>query len=242
MNLTTLTQLTNLEFAEFGKNWYQTYTAAGLKVEIKTSKKNLTVIVGYNLASDDLPAMYQMLDEPWELTKTFIRAKNVQPGEVTAFIAEADQVMADNAFAVKGSRRKRQTADDGYFEGAAKVIKAAVDAGFWHILDRGALGFDAHDKLITIGKSAAVTTNPSAPQWREHIVPCMMIIEEAVRLFEEGEAIATVAQMLKTNLAIVVITAEEAKRLDAVYQTTMPEGWEFGDSVTARLDVMGIAY
>jgi hypothetical protein len=44
--------------------------------------------------------------------------------------------------------------------------------------------------------------------------------------------------MIKTNLAIVLITNEEATKLDYELdmQTNMPEGWNFGDSVFARLN------
>ena len=104
------------------------------------------------------------------------------------------------------------------------------------------MGFDAHDGLITIGSSKAVLDNPESPQWREHLVPCVMIKDRAVELFQNGASVTEVAQMLKENLAIVIITQEEAKTVDVVYQTTMPTGWQWGDSVFSRLDVVGIVY
>ena len=102
--------------------------------------------------------------------------------------------------------------------------------------------FDDHDDIITIGKDKAVLANPEAPQWREHVVPCTLIKEEAIRMAQTGASIPQIAQMLKENLAIIIITAEEAKALDAVYQTTMPAGWNFGDNIFARLDAMNIEY
>jgi hypothetical protein len=43
--------------------------------------------------------------------------------------------------------------------------------------------------------------------------------------------------MIKNNLAIVLITNEEAELLDNELdmQTSMPENWKFGDNVFARL-------
>ena len=54
---------------------------------------------------------------------------------------------------------------------------------------------------------------------------------------QEGKSITEVAQMIKNNLAIVLITNEEAELLDGELdmQTSMPDGWKFGDDVFARL-------
>jgi hypothetical protein len=137
----------------------------------------------------------------------------------------------------------KKTADEGYFEVTAKTIEFAVKVGNWDYLkSREALGYDSHDSLITLGYSKAAEANPVAPRWREHVVPCVLITERAVQMVESGASYVEVAQMLKENLAVVVITQEEAKILDSKYKVVMPAGWEFGDSVFARLDSVGIAY
>ena len=137
----------------------------------------------------------------------------------------------------------KKTADEGYFEITAKMIENAVNLGAWDYLkSREALGYDSHDALITVGKSVAALQNPEAATWREHIVPCVLITEKAVSMVQSGCSSTEVAQMLKENLAIVVITQEEAKLLDSVYKTTMPAQWQWGDSVFARLDAVGIVY
>jgi hypothetical protein len=58
----------------------------------------------------------------------------------------------------------------------------------------------------------------------------------------EKRSVTEVAQMIKNNLAIVLITNEEAELLDNELdmQTSMPEGWQFGDSVFARLETAQI--
>ena len=69
-----------------------------------------------------------------------------------------------------------------------------------------------------------------------------MVFNQAVTMTMEKRSVTEVAQMIKNNLAIVLITNEEAELLDNELdmQTTMPEGWNFGDSVFARLELAKI--
>lgn len=162
-----------------------------------------------------------------------------------AVLTDLSNEVIDWAFKNQGilPSQGRKTADEGYFEITAKMIESAVNLGAWDYLkSREALGYDSHDALITVGSSTAVLAKPSAPQWREHIVPCVLVTERAIEMVQSGCSSTEVAQMLKENLAIVVITQAEAKRVDAVYKTTMPAGWQWGDSVFARLDAVGVAY
>jgi hypothetical protein len=89
--------------------------------------------------------------------------------------------------------------------------------------------------LITIGESVKRTKENT---YREHIVPCIMIFNQAVTMTMDNRPVTEIAQMIKNNLAIVLITNEEAQLLDNELdlQTSMPEGWTFGDNVFARLD------
>jgi len=141
---------------------------------------------------------------------------------------------------------KLKTSDEGYFEGTATVLKVAAELQQWSFFDRDKCGFDDHDELITVGKSkafeAAKALDPDYSGWREHIIPCTLIRDEFIQMVEAGATVAELAQMLKTNLAIVMITPEEAALIDSTYKTTMPDGWNFGDSVFARLDAMGVDY
>ena len=93
---------------------------------------------------------------------------------------------------------------------------------------------DSIDHLITIGESVNRTKEDS---YREHIVPCIMVFNQAVTMTMEKRPVTEVAQMIKSNLAIVLITNKEADRLDNELdlQTSMPEGWKFGDDIFARL-------
>jgi hypothetical protein len=69
-----------------------------------------------------------------------------------------------------------------------------------------------------------------------------MIYNQAVTMTMEKCPVTEIAQMIKNNLAIVLITNEEAVKLDNELdmQTSMPEGWKFGDDIFARLKVASI--
>jgi hypothetical protein len=130
----------------------------------------------------------------------------------------------------------REVSERNIFEKIAKRFKYFIDNedGFGLENARALLEGDSIDHLITIGESVNRTKENS---YREHIVPCIMIFNQAVTMTLEKKSVTEVAQMVKNNLAIVLITNEEAELLDNELdmQTTMPEGWKFGDDVFARL-------
>ena len=213
----------------------------GLKFEIeclRTANKKWRFIVAYN-SDEAAETLKENFD--WILEEKAAKARFDTVDELRQAAQIVKDFIIDNELQASRRAKVRRTNEDGYFETTAKGIKALVDLEAWDLLD-GRIGFDFHDKLIKVGESKAVQADPTAPQWREHIVPCTMIKEEAIRMAQANEPTAHIAQMLKENLAIVIITAEEAKKLDAVYQTTMPDGWNFGDSKFARLDAISIAY
>lgn len=79
--------------------------------------------------------------------------------------------------------------------------------------------------------------------YREHVVPCATLREGSKAMYERGATIEDVASTLDKYLRIVLITNEEAHRLDVELglKTTMPKGWDFGDGdALARLIVAGI--
>lgn len=135
----------------------------------------------------------------------------------------------------------REVSERNIFEKIAKRFKYFIESedGFGLENTRALLEGDSIDHLITIGESVNRTKENT---YREHIVPCIMIYNEAITMTMDKRPVAEVAQMIKNNLAIVLITNEEADKLDNELdmQTTMPENWKFGDSVFARLDVAKI--
>lgn len=135
----------------------------------------------------------------------------------------------------------REVSERNIFEKIAKRFRFLIDNedGFGLENARSLLESDSIDHLITIGESVNRTKDNT---YREHIVPCILIYNQAVTMTMEKRPVTEIAQMIKKNLAIVLITNEEADKLDNELdmQTSMPEGWQFGDDVFARLKVAGI--
>jgi len=135
----------------------------------------------------------------------------------------------------------REVSERDIFKKIANRFRYFIDNedGFGLENARSLLEGDSIDHFITIGESVKRTKENT---YREHIVPCIMIFNQAVTMTIEKRSVTEVAQMIKNNLAIVLITNEEAELLDNELdmQTSMPEGWKFGDSVFARLDTAGI--
>jgi len=135
----------------------------------------------------------------------------------------------------------REVSERNIFEKIAKRFRYFIDNedGFGLENARSLLEGDSIDHLITIGESVKRSKENT---YREHIVPCIMVFNQAVTMTMEKRSITEVAQMIKNNLAIVLITNEEAELLDNELdmQTSMPEGWNFGDSVFARLTLAQI--
>jgi hypothetical protein len=135
----------------------------------------------------------------------------------------------------------REVSERNIFEKIAKRFKYFIDSedGFGLENTRALLEGDSIDHLITIGESVNRTKENT---YREHIVPCILIYNQAVTMTMEKYSVTEIAQMIKNNLAIVLITNEEAELLDNELdlQTSMPENWKFGDDIFARLSVAQI--
>lgn len=136
----------------------------------------------------------------------------------------------------RSSRRRYSGINrDGLFVNIATVIKSASDTQMYDMITRKV--FDAVDDIVQWNDPL------EEDSWREHVVPCTMIIEEAFRMYDEDFASVTdVAMMIQQNLFILHITKDQAHYLDYTLglKTTMPDGWEFGDNPKARLIAAGI--
>ena len=139
----------------------------------------------------------------------------------------------------RGSAKKvfgREVAETNIFEKIAKTYKFAIDNEHQLLLDQGRqlLEADTIDHILCRGES--VNYDPDNG-WREHVVPCILIDNQAIEMGQQNRSIAEIAQMIATNLAIVRIHKDEAYKLDVELglRTSMPSGWNFGDDVFARL-------
>lgn len=160
------------------------------------------------------------------------------------------EIMSELPFEIQKSlppfKLKVRLKERDYFMNTAKLIKFAVENSYPIPLNRGDLGLDVVDDIIRIGYSQAaaesIINEAQVSIVREHIVPCKMVIEEAVEMVRKKEPIPKIAGMIKSNLAIVQITEDEAKVINSEYGylITMPEDWKFGDDIFARLNAAKI--
>lgn len=95
-----------------------------------------------------------------------------------------------------------------------------------------------------VGESVSIEMPGSTGSWREHIVPCKVILDNCTKMFEDGKSDDEVAFQIERHLLIARITKEERHQLDfgdVKLKTDMPPDWKFGkDDPYARLTAAGI--
>ncbi len=100
------------------------------------------------------------------------------------------------------------------------------------------------DSWIIPQNSVVVGTSVNGGGRREHVVPCVVIVNYCIQLFEQKTPLSQVAKEIRRLLKIVHITREEARRLDHELRlkTEMPDNWSITDgNIFERLKVAGIA-
>jgi len=98
------------------------------------------------------------------------------------------------------------------------------------------------EEFVYIGQSPEVVSASNIHP--EHVVPCVVLIEETRRLIKEGKlGDEEIAKLLQKHWKIAFITKDQAKLVDydLGYKSKMPDGWcfETGDSL-ARLNEANI--
>ena len=221
------------------ENLFYVKTKNGVKHEVKYIKKyGLVFVMGFGRCKDDIDVLKEILAEAgYEVANNSDKAIFVPFTNMDDFFDLAS--MIENVDTIMSNRRRSYSSinRDGLFANIATVMKSMYETGMFGMMTRNV--FDSVDDVIALNQKTDVNN------YREHIVPCVMIIEEAFRMFDEDDAsVAEVAVMIQQNLFIVHIPAEKARVLDVdlKLKTTMPEGWKFGDNVFARLDAANIDY
>ena len=228
-------------------SYYVMFTKNGIKTEIKAR----WYTVGYGRSQSELDVLERELQAhgfPIKDRKNSVINIAYEQGfdilerfwEIVAMEESIDAIVA----ASRGTATKvftREQADSAIFSKIAGAYRFAIDNEHQYMLDdhRTMLCADAVDHLITIGSSLAHNAEDS---YREHVVPCVMIHNRAIELTRAGEPACVVAAMIAANMMIVQITNSEAELLDETLglRTSMPEGWQWGDSPLARLHFAGI--
>lgn len=237
---------------EPSNNLYYVRTKNRVKTEISYAK-NLTYTIGYGCKSDELTLLAdEVISKGFTISKSgkkFIRLSAVNDDTLMPKFWELVAILEDIEGIVARSRGiatkvfTKEIDETNKFEKIAGRYFYAIQNEDQELLDlaRNLLSGDSIDHLLGRGESVEHTPEDT---YREHIVPCIMIHNEAIRMVLAGHTKAEVAQMIASNLAIVRITNDQADLLDNAnrmnLKTTMPEGWKFGDCVFARLTVAGI--
>lgn len=232
-----------------GQNIYAMRT----KNQIKTEIKPKWYTVGYGRNEEDLNILREELTtKGYNIGKINSSCFNIdyKKGDTGEHILSTFWNIVtelENIDAIVGKRvgigRKvftREEADASIFEKIAKRYRFAIDNSDQDLLDlaRDLLSSDKIDHIITIGQSK----NGSIDSYREHIVPCIMIHNQSIDMTLAGKSIAEIAQMIKSNLAIVRVSDNEQETMDNKLnlRTSMPTGWNFGDDVFARLKLANV--
>ncbi len=235
---------------EPSNNLFYVRTKNGIKTEISYGKK-LTYTIGYGCKPEEISLLAEEVStKGFTITSAatkYLRLRAVNDAEFMAKFWELVTILEDIEGIVARSRGiatkvfTKEVDETNKFEKIAGRYFYAIENEDQELLDlaRGLLSGDSIDHLLGRGESVEHTPEDS---YREHIVPCVMIHNEAIRMVLSGSTRADVAQMIASNLAIVRITNDQADLLDnkLKLRTTMPEGWKFGDCVFARLTTAGI--
>lgn len=124
----------------------------------------------------------------------------------------------------------------GFVQLARYLEKRLVDGGGAHTR---AFECFVPDSLLPQGQSHA------GGGYREHVVPCALLRDKCMELLRSGLPVEQVAEWMRPYLAIVVITPDEATKMDSEMglKTRMPSGWRFDeDCIFDRLHVAGIEF
>lgn len=235
-------------------------TKNGVKVEVNT--KSRSYIAGYGLNEEEMTALKTELLRQQDLgvfelkfperKLAYAKYEGMEKFiEWVRIIEGIDAIVASTRGFAKKVFSKEQ-AEELIFEKIARTYQFALRLKHQNLLDtsRMLLEADKLDHLITVGQSVnAPEDNP----YREHVVPCVMIHNEVIRILLDAgvldnevseSVIQEIATLIETNLAIVLISREEQNRLDVELglRTSMPKDWKFGDSIYARLNAAEIEW
>ena len=98
---------------------------------------------------------------------------------------------------------------------------------------RSILCADDYDQFITVNNQSKERT------YREHLVPCIFLHQKIInKIINEDTNLKEIAKIIKKNLKIAYISNNDAFKLDYEFnlKTRMPNEWNLGDDIFARLN------
>ena len=171
-----------------------------LTYRVEPDKKNHSTLVQelFNECSDDIP--YAQVTTGKFYTQISLNEDvalmNLLISRLTKKLEDEDlgNTLSQGIPTVMHKKNKNER---DYFDEISEIIYFAVKNRLaWPFGGsfRGALGFDAVDRLITIGFSENARTSKASQHYREHIVPAVKIKEEVHRLARKHAPPAVIAK------------------------------------------------
>jgi len=110
-----------------------------------------------------------------------------------------------------------------------KIIELATHTNDTGLLDR--FFVDPLTSRVTVNKKDEIV------MWGEHVVPIDDLFRLSVDFIKQGGTAVELEKHWESNLKVLYISKELQETIDykLKLQTTMPEGWKFGDDPMARI-------
>lgn len=213
-------------------------------VQLKNIKRygGLVVVMGYGRSPEEIAALTATIKEDGhELVHESAAGIKVKFTDFEQFYYFVDLIENIDDIVAKSrglSRKLFKTVYDTHL--IAKRYFFAIENQDQVLLDlaRDLLSADKFDRDI------AINTPTEERTYREHIVPCIAIHNEVIDRILAGADINSIAAFIKDNLKIAYIKPSDAEYIDVTLglRTCMPEGWNWGDSIVARLTEGNVVY
>jgi hypothetical protein len=228
-------------------NIFAARTPNNVKTEIKFVRGHFVYVAGNGLSPEKLSVVKEEIISKgmtiFDARTDFLYIniwENIMEGFITLYdiISDIENIVQQRTYARLGI--KFNAADAYIF--IAETLQNAIKRGQPWAVSRGYGGFDALDKVCVVGYSVQGRLQEKSGRnaYREHIVPCDFMMREAIRMFEMGATVEEVASMFEKNNKILLISDDEATKVDSKHKTTMPDGWKIGDDILARIHYAGI--
>ena len=212
----------------------------GVKTEVKLIRGNMTLVAGYSNTPEERELMRTELEKKGRVcmpNRALLQMPYVNLEDYFLFIQQLEEIDA----IVRATRATQ------YFKREYNPLRIA-NRYFFAVenkdqdlinMSRALLSSDGYDDAIAINKPSETRT------YREHIVPCIKIHTEVMKRVMSGSYTPIdIAEFIENNLKISYISEEDRKRIDFYHGwlTDMPKHWNWGDSITARLDQSNTQY
>lgn len=212
----------------------------GVKTEVKLIRGNLSLIAGYGNTPEERDIMRTRLHEHGRETmpgRALLQMPYISLDDYFLFLEQLEEIDA----IVRATRATQ------YFARSYNPLQIA-NRYFFAIenqdqdlinMSRVLLSADGYDRDIALNQPSETRT------YREHVVPCIKLHTEIMkRIIEQNATPQSIADFILHNLKIAYISTEDRQRIDFEYKwlTDMPNDWNWGDSITARLDESNTHY